>query len=62
MKQKHKYKVGDNFRHGTNWVTILRRLDNKMYQITYEDWRGSWLRLVSEDELVLNYKKHEVKK
>ncbi len=53
MKQKHKYKVGDNFHHGTNWVTIIRRLDNKMYQIEFDTWQGHYISVVNERELSL---------
>lgn len=54
MKRNHKYKVGDKVWCGNIRVTILRRLDNKQYQVQFSKWDSDYeLAVVNESELSL---------
>jgi len=53
MKQKHKYKVNQHVWYGKYYATIIRRLDNKMYQIEFDTWQGHYISVVNERELSL---------
>lgn len=56
MKQVHKYNVGDKLWYGRCFAKVLKRLDNQMYQIKYEDWKHGNIVVVSENHLSLTRK------
>jgi len=53
MKQVHKYKVDEPIWYGEYLAKVLRRLDNQMYQIKYQDSRHWYIEVVPENHLSL---------